>query len=105
MTRGTVVVLGGPGRNLGAGMTGGEAFLLDPDESLVNGDLVTLVELERGDAERLLALIERHRDLTGSARAAALLADPEAGVRRFRRLVPRALADERDEVVEERATA
>ena len=40
MTRGTVVVLGPHGRNLGAGMTGGEAFLLDPDERLVNDELV-----------------------------------------------------------------
>ena len=43
MTRGTVVVLGAHGRNLGAGMTGGEAFLLDPDERLVNEELVALV--------------------------------------------------------------
>jgi glutamate synthase (ferredoxin) len=105
MTRGTVVVLGEHGRNLGAGMTGGEAFLLDPDEELVNSELVTLVELDRSDAERLLALIERHRDLTGSSRAAALLDDPHAGLQRFRRLVPRSRADERDQVVEERATA
>ncbi|HET9937620.1 MAG TPA: hypothetical protein VFQ28_02435, partial [Gaiella sp.] len=42
MTRGTVVVLGGHGRNLGAGMTGGEAFLLGADERLVNDELVAL---------------------------------------------------------------
>ncbi|MGL6278747.1 MAG: glutamate synthase-related protein, partial [Gaiella sp.] len=105
MTRGTVVVLGAHGRNFGAGMTGGEAFLLDPVEELVNAELVALLELERGDAERLLATIERHRDLTGSARAAALLADPDAAVRRFRRLVPRTSAALREEPAKERATA
>ena len=49
MTRGTVVVLGPHGRNLGAGMTGGEAFLLDADERLVNHELVALVELDEDD--------------------------------------------------------
>jgi glutamate synthase (ferredoxin) len=89
MTRGTVVVLGTHGRNLGAGLTGGEVFLLDADERLVNLDLVQLVELSAEAADRLLALVERHRDLTGSARATALLADPAAALGRFRRLVPR----------------
>jgi glutamate synthase (NADPH/NADH) large chain len=71
-------------------MTGGEAFLLDADRRLLNDELVELVELDRADAERLLALVERHRDLTGSARAAALLRDPVAALGRFSRLVPRA---------------
>jgi glutamate synthase domain-containing protein 3 len=49
MTRGTVVVLGPHGRNLGAGMTGGECFLLEPDERLVNDELVALVALATED--------------------------------------------------------
>ncbi len=104
MTRGTVVVLGPHGRNLGAGMTGGEAFLLDADERLLNDELVRLVQLDRADAERLVALVERHRDLTGSARAAALLRDPAAALDRFRRLVPRG-AEVELAVSEDRATA
>ena len=60
MTRGTVVVLGPHGRNFGAGMTGGVAYLLDADERLVNDELVALVPLEREDGERLF----------GAARAA-----------------------------------
>ena len=55
MTRGTVVVLGPHGRNLGAGMTGGEAFLLDPDERLVNERAGGPVELDGDDDERLHA--------------------------------------------------
>ena len=99
MTRGTVVVLGPHGRNLGAGMTGGEAFLLDPDERLVNDELV---DARRARARRRRAarspLLERHRDLTGSARAAALLADPRRRAsRRFRRLVPRSARASRRE--------
>ena len=81
MTRGTVVVLGPHGRNLGAGMTGGEAFLLDPDERLVNGELVDARELETEDEERLVGLLERHARATGSSRAAALLVE-RAGSRR-----------------------
>src|SRR5712691_12256788 len=43
MTAGTVVVLGAVGRNLGAGMTGGEAYVYDADgvlEARLNGELV-----------------------------------------------------------------
>jgi glutamate synthase (ferredoxin) len=105
MTRGTVVVLGSHGRNLGAGMTGGEAFLLDPDERLVNGELVDLVALERHDAERLVELLERHARLTGSQRATALLADRDTALGRFRRLAPRTELEERDVVDEGRLTA
>jgi glutamate synthase domain-containing protein 3 len=90
MTRGTVVVLGPHGRNLGAGMTGGECFLLQADERLLNDELVALVELGADDEERLLRLLDRHRRATGSERAAALLEDPPAALRRFRRVVPRA---------------
>jgi glutamate synthase domain-containing protein 3 len=93
MTRGTVVVLGPHGRNLGAGMTGGEAFLLEPDERLVNGDLVALVPLER------------HERLTSSARARPLLADPERAVERFRRLAPRSELAERESAEQGRLSA
>jgi glutamate synthase (NADPH/NADH) large chain len=89
MTRGIVVVLGPHGRNLGAGMTGGEAFVLDPDERLVNGDLVGLEPLDQRDRERLVGLLERHVRATGSARAAALLERIDDALGRFRRVVPR----------------
>jgi glutamate synthase (NADPH/NADH) large chain len=104
MTRGTVVVLGPHGRNLGAGMTGGEALLLDPDERLVNEELVELAPLERRDRDLLVGLLERHVRATGSARAAALLERREESLGRFRRLVPRAslVASEPEEA---RATA
>ncbi len=105
MTRGTVVVLGPHGRNLGAGMTGGEAFLLDPDAGLVNSELVDLVELEPDDEERLVRLLERHVRATSSPRAAELLAAPGALVGRFRRLVPRTLTGESGAEIDERLTA
>ena len=97
MTRGTVVVLGPHGRNFGAGMTGGTAFLLEPDERLVNDELVALVPLAGEDGEKLLDLLERHVDLTGSARAAALLARKDALIDRFRLVLPRTLLEARTE--------
>jgi len=105
MTLGTVVVLGTHGRNLGAGMTGGEAFLLDPDERLLNDELVTLLDLEGGDVGRLSRLLERHVRATGSSRARALLAEPEQLDRRFRRLIPRSAVVDLDESLGEKLTA
>ena len=97
MTRGTVVVLGPHGRNFGAGMTGGTAFLLEPDERLVNDELVALVPLAAEDAEQLLELLERHVDLTGSGRAAALLTRKETLADRFKLVLPRTLVEARTE--------
>ena len=92
MTNGTVVVLGPFGRNLGAGMTGGEAFVHDPARLLdvrLNGQLVVAEELDAVAAERLRQLIERHHEHTGSARAARLLAGWPACVGEFRLVRPR----------------
>jgi glutamate synthase domain-containing protein 3 len=78
MTGGTIVVLGPVGYNVGAGMTGGEAFVWDPDGGLHARLNTALVEAERPDAEsteELRWLVERHHELTGSARAASLLKD------------------------------
>jgi glutamate synthase domain-containing protein 3 len=76
-------------------MTGGECFLLDADEQLVNADLVALVGLESDDEERLIRLLERHARLTGSTRAAALLLEPVATLTRFRLVLPRTALVER----------
>ena len=71
----------------------------------MNDDLVALVPLERDERERLVELLERHARLTGSARATALLADPERALGRFRRLAPRAELVEREAAEEGRLTA
>jgi glutamate synthase (ferredoxin) len=76
MTGGTVVVLGPVGYNLGAGMTGGQAFVWDPLARLTTRLNPALVEAARPDAELLVELrwlLERHQELTGSARAGELL--------------------------------
>ena len=92
MTGGVVVVLGGTGRNLAAGMTGGVAFLLDADEAVakrLNPDTVEMYSLSTPELEALLRpLLESHLAHTGSAKAAAILADWTAWKTKFKALVP-----------------
>jgi glutamate synthase (NADPH/NADH) large chain len=74
MTGGTVVVLGPTGRNFAAGMSGGMAFVWDPDALLAgrcNQAGVALEAVEDGPALR--HLIEQHHRWTGSERAKTLL--------------------------------
>ena len=75
MTNGLVVVLGACGRNFAAGMSGGIAYVLDEDgdfaEQQCNHASVDLEPLsDKDDIATVRGLIEKHRDLTGSPRAA-----------------------------------
>jgi GXGXG motif/Ammonium Transporter Family len=84
-----IVVLGAVGRNFAAGMSGGIAYVWDPDQALdeqVNGAGVALEAVE--DDDRLHLLVERHRDLTGSPRAAQILADWPRARRDFVQVMP-----------------
>jgi glutamate synthase (ferredoxin) len=93
MTGGRVVVLGPTGRNFGAGMSGGIAYVLDEAGELprrINRQMVGTEGLE--DAEEIVALralIERHATLTGSSRARAVLDDWERMLPHFVRVIPR----------------
>jgi glutamate synthase (NADPH) large chain len=89
MTGGRVVVLGPVGRNFAAGMSGGIAYLLDPDPALVNTEMVDLEEVSAGDADFLAGLLARYLAETGSAVAARLLDDWAAALARLRRVMPR----------------
>jgi glutamate synthase (NADPH/NADH) large chain len=127
MTGGVVCVLGPVGRNFAAGMSGGIAYVYDPDGALAHQCNLDSVSLEgvaplgsswgeggpaktaasvddsgmghpmRYDAERLRILLERHELATGSAKAAALLADWPNALCQFVKVVPgeyrRALAE------------
>jgi glutamate synthase (ferredoxin) len=91
MTGGTVAILGPFGYNLGAGMTGGKAYVHDPDNLLatrLNRQLVDAALLDDEQAEELRFLVEVHREYTGSARATALLDDWEETLRSFWRVAP-----------------
>jgi glutamate synthase (NADPH/NADH) large chain len=89
MTGGQVVVLGPTGRNFAAGMSGGIAYLLDPDRGLINTDMAELEPLSQADGLVIEDLVRRHHAETGSAVAAALLADWPAALDRFARVMPR----------------
>ena len=88
MTGGRAVVLGATGRNFAAGMSGGVAFLLDVVVGRVNTEMVDLLEPDDDDVAWLRALLVRHQEETGSAVAAALLADGDLGTR-FTKVMPR----------------
>ena len=88
MTGGRVVVLGSTGRNFAAGMSGGYAFVLDLDPSLVNAELVELSEVSPAAAEELQELVREHLEETESSVAERLLADWPASVTRFTQVMP-----------------
>jgi glutamate synthase (ferredoxin) len=93
MTAGAVVILGPSGRNLGAGMSGGEAYVFDPDDMLdanLNPHLVAAYEPTRAQLDSLRRVVERHCRATGSGRATALLKHWERVASRFRRVAPMA---------------
>jgi glutamate synthase (NADPH/NADH) large chain len=77
MTGGVAVILGSIGANFGAGMTGGMAYLYDPDgkaQTMMNMEsLVTCpVTVEHWNTQ-LKTLVERHLEETGSRKAAEIL--------------------------------
>ncbi|MFN2543545.1 MAG: glutamate synthase-related protein [Actinomycetota bacterium] len=92
MTGGTVVVLGPVGLNLGAGMTGGQAFVYDPEAALrarVNPELVEPHRPEPEHLGELRSLLERHLELTGSERVKAILGDWDRARSAFWRVAPK----------------
>ncbi len=92
MTGGTVVVLGETGRNFAAGMSGGVAFVHDPAGRLAlraNRAMVDLDPLDGEDAETVRGLLARHRELTGSALAARILARVDEVLGEFVKVMPR----------------
>ncbi|MEU6724226.1 glutamate synthase large subunit [Nonomuraea wenchangensis] len=88
MTGGRAVVLGPTGRNFAAGMSGGIAYLLDLKPERVNREMVAVEELSAADAEFLKEVVEKHFAETGSPVAKELLADWEAALGRFGKIMP-----------------
>ncbi|MFG1695639.1 glutamate synthase large subunit [Nonomuraea sp. NPDC049309] len=88
MTGGRAVVLGPTGRNFAAGMSGGIAYLLDLKPERVNREMVAIEELTEADAEFLKETVEKHFAETGSPVAKQLLADWDAALARFGKIMP-----------------
>jgi glutamate synthase domain-containing protein 3 len=92
MTGGRVVVLGPTGRNFAAGMSGGVAYVLDPEDrfaALCNMELVEFEEIEEGEAQELRRLISEHAARTDSTVAERVLEDWEAMLPHFVKVMPR----------------
>lgn len=93
MTGGRVVVLGETGRNFAAGMSGGIAYVYDPNNTFIkrcNLEMVLLERVEEPDEiAELHSLIARHTELTDSAAGRRILDGWEAALPNFARVIPK----------------
>jgi glutamate synthase (NADPH/NADH) large chain len=92
MTGGRTVVLGQTGRNFAAGMSGGIAYVYDPDgtfDYFCNMEMVELSLVENNtDIQELFRLISAHATYTQSPLAQSILASWESNVRYFLKVMP-----------------
>ena len=92
MTGGRVVILGQTGRNFAAGMSGGVAFVYDPDNNLpanLNTEMVALEQLDDADLDWLYEILTAHVGATDSAVGQRILADWTGQVGNFVKVMPR----------------
>jgi glutamate synthase (NADPH) large chain len=89
MTGGIAVVLGGTGRNVAAGMSGGVGYFLDLDPRLLNTEMVDPFDLTEEDQQVVRHLVTRHFEETESSVAEGLLADWSNARSRFTKVLPR----------------
>ena len=92
MTGGNVVILGKTGRNFAAGMSGGIAYIYDPerkfDATVCNMEMVAFEENEAEDITKLRLLIKNHSMYTNSPLAKRILADWENQQKHFIKVMP-----------------
>ena len=92
MTGGRAVILGPTGRNFGAGMSGGIAYVYDPENNfkeLCNLDTFELENLEiKEDIKELKLLIENHSKYTGSEVSKKILANWKKELALFKKVMP-----------------
>jgi glutamate synthase domain-containing protein 2/glutamate synthase domain-containing protein 1/glutamate synthase domain-containing protein 3 len=92
MTGGHVVILGPTGRNFGAGMSGGIAYVLDEEgdfDTRVNLETVDLDPMDAQDLDRVQRLIRRHFQYTRSRRADDVLRKWDAHAPKFVKVFPK----------------
>jgi glutamate synthase (NADPH/NADH) large chain len=92
MTGGRVAVLGPTGRNFGAGMSGGIAYVWDPHGTFganLNGEMVDLEDCEEDEVLWLAEILEQHSAETGSPVAARILAGWPRAAAQFVKVMPR----------------
>ncbi|MGC8552858.1 MAG: glutamate synthase large subunit [Phycisphaerae bacterium] len=92
MTGGRVAILGPTGRNFAAGMSGGIAYVFDPDEQFLQRCNLAMVDLEKlvqpEDIQELKTMIEEHARYTQSSVAAGILANWNASLAKFHKVMP-----------------
>ena len=92
MTGGKVIVMGKTGRNFAAGMSGGIAYVYDPENKFSNGlcntETIEFENISEEDAAELKAIIEKHVLYTESKKGARLLADWNASLDNFVKVMP-----------------
>ncbi len=93
MTGGTVVILGKTGKNLAAGMSGGTAYVYDPDHDLymrANKELVEILEIQSDeDSAELKSIIKKHYSETASELAEKILGNFEEELLNFKKIIPK----------------
>ena len=93
MTGGTVVILGQTGKNLAAGMSGGVAYVYDPNHDLymrLNKQLVNTYEvIGKADKEVLEELLNKHYTYTDSDVAKKILSNLDEELSNFKKIVPK----------------
>ncbi len=92
MTGGKVVVLGKTGRNFAAGMSGGVAYVYDPESKFRNGlcnmEMVEFEEVDLKEEQELQNLIRKHYDYTSSEKAHKILSDWDEHLRHMIKVMP-----------------
>jgi glutamate synthase (NADPH/NADH) large chain len=92
MTGGRVVILGATGRNFAAGMSGGIAYIWDPDSKFAPQCNMEMVELEVMEADDDIAelkyLLTNHLKYTGSTVAKKLLDNWQTSISQFVKVMP-----------------
>ena len=92
MTGGIVVVLGKTGRNFAAGMSGGIAYIYDPDKTFyshVNKELIEFTNVsQRYDEEQIKKWVDKHYQHTKSAIAKKILDNFDVEVKLFKKVIP-----------------
>jgi glutamate synthase domain-containing protein 3 len=105
MTGGHLVCLGETGRNFGAGMSGGVAYIYDPNKKFPDRCIMGLVGLESieeiAEKEELHNFILEHVEMTGSSVGQAMLEDWDNVCKSFVKVMPH----DYKRVLEERAAA
>ncbi|WP_461452902.1 glutamate synthase large subunit [Mucilaginibacter sp.] len=92
MTGGRALILGKTGRNFAAGMSGGIAWVYNPDGTFAgncNMEMVDLDPLSIKDEEEILTLLRKHIQLTGSQVAQSLLNNWKDASGKFVKVYPR----------------